>query len=219
MAEDSVYDRLRDEIIGGKIATGTRLVAAELAERYGSSTNPVREALQQLRGEGLVEIQPNRGARVREVSASFIRDISEIEQLVEPYLTRAFVRVALPGDIDRLVAIQAQIVANNFRDLTLHHQLDRQFHQTIYDAHYNRQADALWQRNRALTDAVGHRFSVSPLRQGQVIEEHEALIDAIRAGDEDKAARIVEQHVRGSALHIIEHIGRADREHGAKLAS
>lgn len=211
MAEETVYDRLRAEIIGGKLETGARLVAAEIAERFSSSTNPVREALQQLRGEGLVEILPNRGARVRAVSADFIRDISEIEQLVEPYLARAFVRIALPEDITRLAEIQNQIEANDFADLALHHRLDFQFHQTMYDAHYNIQADDVWKRNRALLDAVGHRFTVSPMRQSQVKEEHRAIIAAVRAGDEDGTARIVAEHVRGSALHLIEHIGRAGR--------
>jgi DNA-binding GntR family transcriptional regulator len=211
MAEDTVYDRLRAEIVGGKLRTGARLVAAEIAERYASSTNPVREALQQLRGEGLVEILPNRGARVRDVGADFIRDISEIEQLIEPYLARAFVRMALPEDIERLVAIQTQIESNDFADLALHHRLDSDFHQTMYDAHYNVQDDAVWKRNRALIDAVGHRFTVSPVRRAQVKEEHRAIIAAVRAGDEDGTARIVATHVRGSALHLIEHIGRADR--------
>lgn len=211
MAEDTVYDRLRAEIVGGRLQTGARLVAAEIAERYSSSTNPVREALQQLRGEGLVEILPNRGARVRAVSADFIRDISEIEQLLEPYLARAFVRIALPEDIARLTAIQDQIEANDFGDLALHHQMDFQFHQTMYDAHYNSQADAVWKRNRALIDAVGHQFTVSPVRRSQVKQEHRAIIAAVRAGDEDATARIVADHVRGSALHLIEHIGRADR--------
>jgi DNA-binding GntR family transcriptional regulator len=220
MAEDTVYDRLRAEIVGGRLQTGARLVAAEIAERYSSSTNPVREALQQLRGEGLVEILPNRGARVRAVSADFIRDISEIEQLVEPYLARAFVRIALPEDIARLAAIQEQIEANDFADLALHHRLDFQFHQTMYDAHYNSQADAVWKRNRALIDAVGHRFTVSPRRRSQVKEEHRAIIAAVRAGDEEGTARIVADHVRGSALHLIEHIGRADRSQGERsLAS
>jgi DNA-binding GntR family transcriptional regulator len=220
MAEDTIYDRLRAEIVGGRLQTGTRLVAADLAERYNSSTNPVREALQQLRGEGLVEILPNRGARVRAVTADFIRDISEIEQLVEPYLARAFVRIALPEDIDRLAAIQSQIEANDFADLRLHHALDFRFHQTMYDAHYNSHADALWKRNRALIDAVGHRFTVSPARRAVVKEEHRALVAAARAGDEDEAARIVAAHVRGSALHLIEHIGRADRNQGVRsLAS
>jgi DNA-binding GntR family transcriptional regulator len=220
MAEDTVYDRLRAEIVGGRLQTGARLVAAEIAERYSSSTNPVREALQQLRGEGLVEILPNRGARVRPVSADFIRDISEIEQLVEPYLARAFVRIALPEDIARLAAIQEHIEANDFADLGLHHRLDFQFHQTMYDSHYNSQADAVWKRNRALIDAVGHRFTVSPSRRSQVKEEHRAIIAAVHAGDEDGAARIVAEHVRGSALHLIEHIGRADRSQGVRsLAS
>ncbi len=60
----------------------------------GTTTNPVREALQQLRGEGFVVMMPNRGARVRAIDETFVRDIFEIEVLIEPALTRWFVGLA-----------------------------------------------------------------------------------------------------------------------------
>lgn len=56
-----VYERIRDEIISGRLMPNERLKVSDLAARYGTSTNPVREALQQLRGEGFVVIEPNRG--------------------------------------------------------------------------------------------------------------------------------------------------------------
>ena len=64
-AETSVYELIRRDIISGQLGANARLKVSELARRYASSTNPVREALQQLRGEGFVIIEPNRGARVR----------------------------------------------------------------------------------------------------------------------------------------------------------
>ena len=62
-----VYDRIRDEIVAGCLGPNERLKVSELAARYGTSTNPIREALQLLRGEGFVVIEPNRGARVRPI--------------------------------------------------------------------------------------------------------------------------------------------------------
>ncbi|HVY49941.1 MAG TPA: GntR family transcriptional regulator, partial [Devosia sp.] len=95
----SVYELIRDDIISGRLAANQRLKVADLAERLGTSTNPVREALQQLRGEGFVVMTPNRGARVRPMDEEFIRDIYEIEMLIEPALTRWFVSMATDADI------------------------------------------------------------------------------------------------------------------------
>jgi DNA-binding GntR family transcriptional regulator len=73
-----LHDLIREDIVEGRLEPGARLKTAELAERYGTSTNPVREALHQLQGEGIVVISPNRGARVRPVGEEFVRNIYEI---------------------------------------------------------------------------------------------------------------------------------------------
>ena len=87
----SLYELIREDIIEGRLAANERLVVADLARRHGTSTNPVREALQLLRGEGFVVFFPNRGARVRPIDQDFVRDIYEIGVLIEPALTRWFV--------------------------------------------------------------------------------------------------------------------------------
>ena len=92
--------------------------------RHGTSTNPVREALQLLRGEGFVVFTPNRGARVRPIDQDFVRDIYEIGVLIEPALTRWFVGMATHEDIAELERIQALIEENNFAD-PLHAQRTR----------------------------------------------------------------------------------------------
>ena len=76
----------------------------------------MREALQQLRGEGFVLFSPNRGARVRPIDDDFVRDIYEVTALLEPYMTRWFVDYATDEDIARLEAIQAEIEATGFDD-------------------------------------------------------------------------------------------------------
>src|SRR5687768_13843597 len=98
-ANSAVFESIRDDIISGRLAANQRLIVAELAQRHNTSTNPVREALQQLRGEGFVVVTPNRGARVRPIDREFIRNIYEIEMLIEPALTRWFVSMATDADI------------------------------------------------------------------------------------------------------------------------
>ncbi|MDF2980415.1 MAG: GntR family transcriptional regulator [Devosia sp.] len=207
----SVYEMIREDIVSGRLGPNERLKVADLAEHYQTSTNPVREALQQLRGEGFVLIEPNRGARVRPIDADFVRDIIEIEMLIEPALTRWFVSIASDADIVELERIQAEIEAVNFEDRVVHGLLDTRFHQFIYDRHYNRHAAELWWKHREILRAISRRFPTSLSRRVSVLREHRELIEAIRAQDADAAAAVVARHVEGSGRHIIEQMGVLQR--------
>lgn len=207
----SVYEMIREDIVSGRLGPNERLKVADLAEHYQTSTNPVREALQQLRGEGFVLIEPNRGARVRPIDADFVRDIIEIEMLIEPALTRWFVSIVSDADIVELERIQDEIEALNFADPMLHGRLDTRFHQFIYDRHYNRHAAELWWKHREILRAISRRFPTSLSRRMSVLREHRELIERIRAQDADGAAAVVARHVEGSGRHIIEQMGVAQR--------
>jgi DNA-binding GntR family transcriptional regulator len=212
-AQDSVYLRLRHDVLSGKLSANERLKVSTLAAQYQTSTNPVREALQQLRGEGLVVISPNRGARVRAVDEDFVRDIYEIEALIEPYLTRWFVGVCTKADIVALQVIQAEIVRVNFTDLAHHSELDTQFHRIMYDQHYNRHAVDLWWSHRELLSAINAGHQISLRRQREILVEHQALINALTSHDEDRAVKIITQHVRGSGKHIMARLGLSSPRH------
>lgn len=200
----SVYQLIRDAIIDGRLKPNERLVAAELARRHGTSTNPVREALQILRGEGFVIFALNRGARVRPIDHDFVRDISEIGVLIEPALTRWFVGMATEEDIAELERLQSLIEENNFADPQRHSELDTAFHSVMYQRHYNRHAAELWWKNREVLRAVSRRFNFTLARRATVIQEHRELIRLIKAQDADKAAETIARHVEGSGRHILE---------------
>lgn len=201
-----LYKVIREDIVSGRLRPNERLVVADLAKRHGSSTTPVREVLQLLRGEGFVVFHRNRGARVRPIDRDFIRDIYEIGVLIEPALTRWFVGMATEADIAELEFVQGQIEANNFADQILHSDLDTKFHTLIYQRHYNQHAAELWWKHREVLRAVGRRFHFTLARRAQVIQEHRELIAHIKAGEADKAAEVVARHVEGSGLHILEHM-------------
>jgi DNA-binding GntR family transcriptional regulator len=205
----SLYEIIRDDIISGRLKPNERLVVADLAERHGTSTNPVREVLQLLRGEGYVVFSPNRGARVRPIDHDFVRNIYEISALIEPMLTRWFVGMATHEDIAELERIQNLIETNNFVDPVLHSGLDVQFHTVVYQRHYNRYAAEIWWKHREVLRAVSQRFNTTLIRRTQVIREHRELIQFIKAGEADKAASLVAQHVEGSGRHILEHMRAA----------
>ena len=200
----SVHELIREEIIEGRLAANERLVVADLARRHGTSTNPVREALQLLRGEGFVVFTPNRGARVRPIDQDFVRDIYEIGVLIEPALTRWFVSMATDADIEKLEQIQTLIEENNFADPYKHSELDTAFHTVMYERHYNRHAAELWWKHREVLRAVGRRFNFTLSRRAAVMREHRELIDHVRAQDAEKAAETIARHVEGSGRHLLE---------------
>jgi DNA-binding GntR family transcriptional regulator len=206
----SVYALIRDDIISGRLKANERLVVGDLAERHGTSTNPVREALQVLRGEGFVIISHNRGARVRPIDQDFVRDIYEIGVLIEPALTRWFVGMATDKDIAELERLQDEIEANDFADPLKHSELDTQFHTVMYERHYNRQAAELWWKYREVLRAVSRRFNFTLARRATVKREHRELIQLIKDGDADGAAALIAQHVEGSGRHILEQMRAAD---------
>jgi DNA-binding GntR family transcriptional regulator len=200
----STYERIREDIIEGRLRANERLVVADLAQRHGTSTNPVREALQLLRGEGFVVITPNRGARVRPIDQDFVRDIYEIGVLIEPVLTRWFVGMATDEDIAELDRIQGLIEENNFGDPSLHSELDTAFHTVMYQRHYNRHVAELWWKHREVLRAVSRRFNFTLARRAAVMREHRELVEHVKAQDADKAAETIARHVEGSGKHILE---------------
>jgi len=202
----SLYEQIREDIIEGRLAANERLVVTDLARRHGTSTNPVREALQLLRGEGFVVFSPNRGARVRPIDQDFVRDISEIGVLIEPALTRWFVNMVTAEDIAELERIQGLIEENNFADTFRHSELDTAFHTVMYQRHYNRHAAELWWKHREVLRAVSQRFNYTLARRSQVIREHRELIALVKSGEADKAAELIARHVEGSGRHVLEHM-------------
>lgn len=200
----SIYEAIREDIISGRLAANQRLKVNELAERLKTSSNPVREALQQLRGEGFVVMSPNRGARVRPIDHDFIRDIYEIAMLIEPALTRWFVGMATDADVAELERIEREIETNNFVDGVLHSHLDTAFHAHMYRRHYNRHAAELWWKHREILRAVSRRHPTTLARRTAVVREHREVIDHVRRGDADAAAATVARHVEGSGRHILE---------------
>ncbi len=205
----AVYELIRDDIISGRLQSNARLVVAELSERHKSPANAVREALQLLRSQGFVLLVHNKTARVRPIDQDFVRDVYEIGVLIEPSMVRWFVDMATPGDIAELERIQHQIEANNFADPVLHGELDTQFHTVMYERHYNHLAAELWWKHREVLRALARRYSYTLSRRAQVLRDHRGLIELVKAGDADRAATLIAQHVDGAGRHVLEQMRAA----------
>ena len=201
-----IYERIRHDILSGAMDANERLKVSELAKRHETSTNPVREALQQLRGEGLVLFTPNQGARVRPIDMEFVRDVSEVGLLMEPYLLKLFVETASADDIAELERIQSDIEELNFEDKPKHTELNNAFHETLYERHYNRVAFGVWKQHREIMGSISTRIPIALGRQEAIIREHRKLIRAIQDQDVDRAVDVLTRHIGDAGRHLVDQL-------------
>lgn len=225
IADQPSYNRLRDlirdDIIEGRLPSGARLKIADLAARYASSGIPVREALQQLQGEGIVIFTPNRGARVRQIDEAFLRNIHEVRAILEPFLIRWFARHRSEAQLEMLEEVQRDYDRAAEQGLAIDCMLlNRRFHNICYDCHYNDEALAVANRHNGLIRALAFRFHPTRPRIVQAGQEHWAIIEKSRLHDEEGAAAIVAAHVRNAGQDLVERmlaIGRAELHQPAAI--
>ena len=202
------YERLRDairsDIISGVFDAGVRLKIPDLCRRYGVSSIPVREALQQLQGEGLVVMMPNRGAIVRLVDPIFVSEIYEVREAIDAAMARRFVEHATA---DALLALeQAQDKMEQCEEagnLLGRHLADRAFHRVILSGANNREALLIIDRQNNIINALRLGYGQSEARRQQVRQEHRALIEAVRKGDARRAGTIAANHARNARNDLI----------------
>jgi DNA-binding GntR family transcriptional regulator len=202
------YARLRDairlDIVTGVFQSGVRLKIPELCRRYGVSSIPIREALQNLEGEGLVVMMPNRGATVRAVDATFLGEIYDIREAIDGFMARRFVELATADALAAVETAQAELEAcEDAGDVLGRHNADRRFHRIILGTSNNSQAMLIIERQNNLINALRLNFGQSDARRRQVREEHHALIAAFREGDGEAAARIAARHARNARNDLI----------------
>jgi DNA-binding GntR family transcriptional regulator len=193
----AVVEAMRSAIVQGEYAPRQRLIETELCERYGTSRFIVRSALQELSGQGLVEFQRNRGARVREISLGEAIEITEVRKLLEGLLAaRAAERIskteaaALRGIVRDMHAAVAKSELLGYRDL------NARLHASIRDIAAHETSARLLRQLRDQT--VRHQFSLAlvPGRPSVSLPQHEAIVAAVTAGDPAAAERAMHEHLQ-----------------------
>lgn len=198
---DLAYQRIRDLVLSGELAPGARLGQVELAERFGISRTPVREALRRLAGEGLVDPLSNRGFRVADLGLDAVLRRLEVRAILEPGIARLAAERRSESDIEELkAAIAREELAQDGISV---HDASRDFHIAVAHATGNaelvRAIKSLWlvEVGRRL---LSRRSAVSDW-QYEDLEEHRKIAAAIaerRAGD---AERLMADHIRDAVRH------------------
>jgi DNA-binding GntR family transcriptional regulator len=200
---DRVYAALRFRIVSGELARGTKLRQEALAEELGVSRTPLREALRRLAAEGLVEFLPNRGARVTQLQLKQIRAAYEARLALEPGAARFAARRRPAGEIAAMhAAIADQRRRRRSRDA---YAASRAFHLALVHAAGNeylaRFAETLWVPG--LAEAIYERQAANPDALRHDVPEHAAIVEAIEAGDEDRAAELTRAHIASALATLL----------------
>jgi DNA-binding GntR family transcriptional regulator len=206
---------LRDEILEGRIPAGARLKVSDIAQRFKTSTNPAREALQGLEGEGLVVITPNRGARVRLIDEDMVRNIFDIRGLLEPYIMRTFVEFARPDDVAAVRSLQEQCqAACDAARYPEFHGANIAFHDYITDRHFNLEAARIMKQHNSWLRALSMKNPLTLAHMRASCAEHWELVAAVEDGDPDAAVQAIVKHMTRSREIFLANM-RRDRMRGA----
>jgi DNA-binding GntR family transcriptional regulator len=200
-----VANQLRGEIFGGLIPLGGWLRMTAIAERLGVSVQPVREALQQLEGEGLVEMIPNRGARARLLDRNRLVHAHEIGIALESFFARQFAEEASLSALRKLEALQAEhdaAVAD--LDWPRIDATNHAFHWFINTHGGNIEAAELNVRYYGISEGLMNRRGRDDAFARRVLSEHHAMLDCFRKRDPEAAARMSAQHVKGTLTWVLE---------------
>lgn len=209
----AVTDRLRRAILTGELAPGSHLRQVEVAERYGVSTTPIREAFATLAQEGLVIRDTHRGVVVFAPSVSEIAELYEIRAELEPLAARLAAPRLAPMHLDA-----AQLLVDEMRssdDPAVRDELNRHFHVGIYRQSDRPRLLAMIEQLRDSASVYLHLLqSAVPAHQGyrsEADDEHQAIIDSLRRGDADAAAAATRNHLVHTYQNIESTINRVGR--------
>lgn len=198
--ERMVYETIRDEIVSGALRPGEQLVEGRLAAELGVSKTPVREALIRLQRDGLVEIAPYRGARVIVPVDDDIAEITELRVCLETFIARD---IAARRPTDVLEALETSIAGSckALADRAEEQFVDRlsDFSDILAEACGNKRMKKILGDLRSVLHFIGNSSRRIQGRAARSIAQHEAILEAIKAGDPDAAAEATAVHIRSIA--------------------
>ncbi|WP_172825772.1 GntR family transcriptional regulator [Microlunatus sagamiharensis] len=202
-AHGYVLQRMRQAILDGELPSGSRLIQAELAQQFDVSITPVREALRDLAGEGLVVFDPHRGSRVRSFDLGEVQEIYQIRMALEPLMVS---RMIGQVDADRLDEAARLIrKMERTKDINVWSDLNRRFHACFAEeGRTSRLATILSGLRDSASVYVGLSLRASPERRAESDREHTQILEAYRRGDTEAATRLAVQHMRTTLVTIEE---------------
>lgn len=207
---EEIVSRLRDYVVEGHIADGDRVPERQLCEMLGISRTPLREALKVLAAEGLIELLPNRGARVRALSETDINELFDLMGGLEALAGRLACERITADELAAIEALHYEMYGYYLRgDRPGYFRTNQLIHEAILAAASNRPLTTSYRalagrirrvRYEANLDDRGERWS-------EAVREHEQMLDALRRRAGPDLATILFNHLRNKKAAVIRNLG------------
>jgi DNA-binding GntR family transcriptional regulator len=193
---EKILETIRDAIMSGLLKPGEKVAEPELAERFGISRTPIREAFRQLESEGYLTVIPRKGAVVVSYSPKDIEEFYAIKSILEGYAANRACKNLSEKEIDRLESINDKLgqLAKN-EDIKSFFKVHNDFHDLFRKAANNEKLDELISSLVSKFQRLRYASLSKPGRMKASVQEHVKIIEAFRA----RNAELAEQLVRKSA--------------------
>ena len=191
----TLHRQLEAEIAKGLLEPGTRLDEQDIAQRFGVSRTPVREAFRLLAADDLVELRGRRGATVRSIGMHTLIEMFQVMGELEGLCARLAARRASEAQCDRLRAIHQRLADAHNAGADAFYDINVEFHEAIYEASSNAFLADQTRRLRNRVAAYRRRVTRMPSRVEDTLREHEAVMAASVAKDPEAAHRAMRAHL------------------------
>ncbi|MGY3034346.1 DNA-binding GntR family transcriptional regulator [Bradyrhizobium sp. USDA 4354] len=193
---ESLRQKLEGAIAAGHLEPGSRLDEQEIAQRFGVSRTPVREAFRLMAANNLVELRGRQGATVRSIKAQALIEMFQVMAELEGLCARLAARrvsQAWSAEIDEIH--QRLVAAGETGDIDLFYDINQEFHEAIYEASRNTFLADQTRKLRNQVAAYRRRVTRMPNRIADTVREHETIMQAILAHDPERAHSAMRDHV------------------------
>ncbi|WP_114946723.1 GntR family transcriptional regulator [Microvirga calopogonii] len=201
---DEVAERLRDLIRSGELEPKSRVNELELAERFGISRTPLREAIKILATEGLLELLPNRGARVASITNREIDEMIEVVAGLEAIAADLACKRITDDEIAAIEGLHQQMVAAwKRKDNPSYFTLNRQIHEAIMTASRNATLQGIYANLSGRIQRTRYSAHKTPEQWRRAVTEHEQMLELLKAHDSDRLATLMRDHIYGKKEVIL----------------
>jgi len=194
---EEAYLRIRDRIVSLDLAPGSVVNEARLQQELAIGRTPIREALQRLAHEKLVHSVPHRGTFVTDVKITDLARITEVRVVLEGHAARLAAERCTSADRGTLNELLAALKARRTMDQRELMRMDQRIHRQIYQSARNSFLESTLERYFNLSLRLWFLVLDHEVRLGAAVEEHVELLEAVMAGDGDRAEAIMRRHVTG----------------------
>ena len=191
-----LVERLRDLITSGALAPGSKIQESTLCERFGVSRTPLREALKVLASEGIVTLLPNRGAVVSALTVAELEEVFPVMGALESLSGEIACRHITDAEIANIAAVHKAMVEYWRKgEMQSYFRLNQSIHEAILNATRNETLKSVYRGLAGRLLTARYVANMSEERWAQAVDEHEAILESLKARDGRRLARILKEHL------------------------